>query len=118
MYNDMVTFNVMVNVVLCLIIVLCDGYCYIRIRSVDKWESALYTFVGLCWLIRYILFFCNVDSVGISHVNAVLIVVTTLTLTALAVASIIRIKDANDAHLRQDINDITKRLPQWISKKS
>lgn len=117
MFNDLVVINAIANTILCVIIVLWDTYFYFKVNETERWAKLLYIFVGVVWLIRYILFFLDYDGYGKANANPVLLMVVSITLLALAVGSIIRVqKLCGSSCLVKDIKTIVARI-KWIFRR-
>jgi CDP-diglyceride synthetase len=112
--HDVTIFNVLINIGACCAIFALNVYAAWRVQRLPGSISALYALTGLLWLLRYILFFYDYDSLGIAYTNPVLLMMFTLTLTALLIASIVRMQQAGGFDLlRRDLAGLS-----WKSKKS
>lgn len=117
MFKDIVTLNIIINMALCLIIIIWDGYFYFKVNEVERWAKLLYVFTAVIWLIRYILFFFNYSFWGKDAVNPPLLMLVTITLTSLAVGSIIRVQRVcGFCELKKDLLGLGKRIYLWTFK--
>lgn len=116
--HDLILFNVIVNMILCLIIIVWDSYFYFKVNEAERWAKLLYIFVAIIWLVRYIVFFLTQHRFDDENIEPHLLPLLTLTLLSLAVGSVIRIKRINGVgELRKDIAELIKRIHLWIFKR-
>lgn len=83
------------NLLMSFVIVTWNLYFYVKMKGIEeeRWTKLLYAVVGFGWFARYCMFFLDVYPVGYSDVyNQHLFILTTLTLLALTVGSIIRVQ--------------------------
>lgn len=117
--QDLITFNIIINMILCLIIIIWDSYFYFKVNEKERWAKVLYVITAFAWLGRYVLYFLNFDGFSKEHINPPLLGLTTITLLSLAVGSIIRVqRTVGFEGLKKDIKNTLKRVYLWILKKS
>lgn len=118
MLNDVIDLMVILNIGLCIIIIVWDIYFYYRVPESERWTKILYTSVGILWLIRYVLYFLNIKPFGYTQSNPFLLILVTVTLLSLAVASIVRVHRLITVEdMKNDITNCLLRNTKWMLKK-
>lgn len=110
--------TVIFGIFLCLLIITWDLYFYFKVNETEKWAKIIYVGVGIGWLIRFILYFFNYDSLGIDKVNPPLLMLAIFTLLGFAVGAIIRVKrSVGFTVIASDLDALRKKIILWTSRK-
>lgn len=112
-----VIFNIILNLILSLIIIVWDLYFYFKMNEKEKWTKILYMLVGLIWFIRYSLFLLDIEPFSTEKFNPILVWMVSFTLLALAIGSIIRVQRiVGFAGMKTDVKRLINRIKRWTSK--